>query len=243
MLTVSSCLGVIYDDNLFCDPLLNAQKWFCISRPRSRCVWGWEWGALCFLAGISEALLLKCSVMQFSLVLLGQLGFVGPGKKLFPSLSWRSCSSNLPAALRWAEELLVWAQRSRTGRSGAVLFQPQTLESWTLESKHTKRLQPSCFICCDEEVDARMPPGFCFLLELCCGSSTSSEWKLALVLLYPCVRKGYFFNISPFFRHFWAFLAVCVCVFLCMCMCGVCSASSVFSSYLFFLLALWTFCC
>lgn len=105
MLNVSSCLGVIYDNSLFHEPLLCAQSSLlcvvAVSQGLGPGLCGSKDGrTLGFLAGIFEASLLKHAVVQFSLVLLGQLGFVGPGKKLFPSLACSSCRSDLLAALR-----------------------------------------------------------------------------------------------------------------------------------------------
>lgn len=181
-----------------------------------------EGGALAFWVGIFEASLLRRFVVRFGSVLLGQLGFVSPGRKLFPSLAWRSCSSNLSAALWWTEELLVWGWRSGTGESGAGLFQPQALGSRIRETKHTKRLcllqLPSCFVCrdcCGEKVDAREPSGFHLLLELLCGSSTSLRVK-ASAILHHVSGGDISSTFSPFYRHFLG-LCFCVCVFLCVC--------------------------
>lgn len=136
-----------------------------------------------------------------------------------------SAAAIFQLTLRWTEQLLDRNQRSATGGAGRRIapFQPPNFGKPRRGEKaqHSKRLQPSCFVCRGEEVSARESLNFHLLLKLLCEAPV---WFFPLrekpaTVLYCMSRAGIFLGILGFC------FGVCV---------WVRSDSLIFSSYLLF---------
>lgn len=154
-------------------------------------------------------------VVQFEFCLAG-LVLLAQATRFSLSWLWRGCSRNY--ATFWGDTLLAWDQRkwdlwergwSGSAGEGPLCSAPTPQENWGRETKHTQRLQPSCFISCGEEIDARDSPDFHRLPKLLCQAPVCSfvlETDTGAIFHHVAWDSIFFFpwNFWVFFWCAWA---------------------------------------